>query len=247
MTAEERIVSIIIPAFNESGYLPGAISALRLSADSMKNSERPVLEFIVVNDQSTDETPAIAERLADLVVNTSKRSGIGFARNTGANYANGALLVFVDADTIVPLTFLSEVWAAYNQGVLIGAVPGSYTATSLGMRILFKWWAWYGPRHQMTQGVCQFFDRAFFRQLGGYDDSLQMAEDTDIYHRGLDRLGPEKTTRARVIGSLRVEPSMRRYEACGTFRAWLWTNPLTTKLFRRSNRFWKHWYDNPPR
>lgn len=247
MTTEEHIVSIIIPAYNEGSYLPQTISALRLSAENTPVSDRPVIELIVVNDHSSDATPDVAGVLADLVVETARRGGIGFARNVGAGAASGTLLIFVDADTIVPPKFIAAVWSAYKAGALAGAVPGIYPGKTLGMRILFKLWAWYGPRHQMTQGLCQFFDRALFEQLGGYDPSLQMAEDTDIYHRALSTLGADKTTKACIIDSISVSPSMRRYDKLGTCRAWFWTNPLTTRLFRRSRRFWRQWYYNPPR
>ena len=57
MPGEERIgVSIVVPAYNQAGELTESLSALQASAGSDA-------EIIVVDDASTDETPAVAARM----------------------------------------------------------------------------------------------------------------------------------------------------------------------------------------
>ncbi len=88
-------LSVVIPAHNAAPYLGDAIeSVLReLPADS---------ELIVVDDGSTDGTPAVLERFAGRIraIRRATPSNPGTARNTGAAEATGAILAFHDADDL---------------------------------------------------------------------------------------------------------------------------------------------------
>ena len=72
---------------------------------SLKNQEGcEDSEIIVVDGGSTDATVKIAERYADRVLISSKKSP-SIQRNLGAKTAAGSLLAFIDADTVA-----SEFW-----------------------------------------------------------------------------------------------------------------------------------------
>ena len=240
------LLSVIIPAYNESLLLPSTLSALRKAAANLEIGSSRV-ELIVVDDGSTDETPNLALRLADKVIN-GERKGIGHARNVGAQDANGSVFVFVDADTIVEPKVLTEIYNSWTSGIRAGAVAPIYDSTHWCIKALFRLWRWYAARKGMTQGVCQFFDRRLFEELGGYRTNLFMAEDTDLYERACVRLRSQRQeSRLRVIDDVKVYPSMRRYEQWTPWRILFWTNPWTTKVLRHSRHFWRHWYDDPPR
>ena len=87
--------SIIIPAFNEGAELPATLAAIRAAMAA----QRLTGECIVVDNNSTDSTAAIATAAgADLVV-FEPINQIARARNTGAQASRGQQLIFVDADT----------------------------------------------------------------------------------------------------------------------------------------------------
>src|SRR4051794_24760630 len=91
-------ISVIIPTFNGGSGLAPSIASLR------RQTLQPC-EIIVVDDGSTDDTRAIAERahalgLVDTVICHGTRCGRSAAINAAARFASGELLLTVDADTV---------------------------------------------------------------------------------------------------------------------------------------------------
>lgn len=88
-------VSVIIPVYNASKHLEECIRSV--SAQTLEN-----IEIICVDDNSTDDSLTILNRLAKedprIVVITQENAGAGAARNHGLKYANGQYLSFLDAD-----------------------------------------------------------------------------------------------------------------------------------------------------
>src|SRR5439155_21651863 len=76
-------------------------------------------ELIVVDDGSTDRTVEMARSLGATVVSVNLRK-ISGARNAGARAARGEVLIFVDADTLVPATTLTAVVKRLRQGAVGG-------------------------------------------------------------------------------------------------------------------------------
>src|SRR5262245_51766991 len=109
------MISFVIPAHNEEALLPGTLRCLRRSAAILKQP----FEIVVIDDASTDATRAIAERLADRVVPVNLRH-IAAVRNAGARVAQGDVLVFVDADTLVPPRVLVAMSRMLDQGAVGG-------------------------------------------------------------------------------------------------------------------------------
>jgi cellulose synthase/poly-beta-1,6-N-acetylglucosamine synthase-like glycosyltransferase len=112
-------VSVIIPTFNGGSGLDPSIASLR------RQTLRPV-EIIVVDDGSTDQTRAIAERaralgLVDMVICHGTRCGRSAAINAAARFARGDLLLTVDADTVFEPTAVERLAAAFNDPRVAGA------------------------------------------------------------------------------------------------------------------------------
>ena len=91
-------ISIIVPIFNSSKFLPKCINSLL--AQTYQN-----IEIILVNDGSTDNSLAICQKFADAdhrirLVN-QENNGIAAARNNGIAHATGDYLCFVDSDDFI--------------------------------------------------------------------------------------------------------------------------------------------------
>ena len=90
------LVSFIIPAYNEERLLGGTVDAIHQAARALGDP----FEVIVADDASSDRTAAIAREHGAHLIAVEFRQ-IAATRNAGARAANGEMLVFVDADTIV--------------------------------------------------------------------------------------------------------------------------------------------------
>lgn len=110
-------VSIVIPVYNEAAHLPACLDAI--AAQTVQP-----YEVIVVDNNSTDGTAAIARAYPGVQVISEKRQGVVHARDHGFNAARGAIIGRIDADTIV-----STDWVASLQRIFadesVGAVTGS--------------------------------------------------------------------------------------------------------------------------
>src|SRR6187401_43942 len=112
-------VSVIIPTFNGGSGLGPSIASLH------RQTLRP-FEIIVVDDGSTDDTRAVAERaralgLVDMVICHGTRCGRSAAINAAARFAGGDLLLTVDADTVFEPTAVARLAAAFSDPRVAGA------------------------------------------------------------------------------------------------------------------------------
>lgn len=115
------VVSIIIPARNSADTLPQCLDALQKQVDS---AEFPH-EIIVVDDDSTDNTAAVAKRYGVRVIQEG-RLGKSGTRNRGAQLALGDLLLFTDADCIPAPDWLSTMSAPFFADPDLVAIKGRY-------------------------------------------------------------------------------------------------------------------------
>ncbi len=87
-----REVSVVIPNYNQTRYLPGAIRSV------LGQTRRP-LEILVVDDGSTDDCRGVVAAFGDDVRYIfQSNQGLAGARNTGIRAARGSLIALLDAD-----------------------------------------------------------------------------------------------------------------------------------------------------
>lgn len=89
-------LSIVIPIYNVEAYLERCI-------DSVLYPSLEDYEIILINDGSTDNSPAIAQSFAEkypelVTLISTPNGGLGHARNVGIDAANGEYILFVDSD-----------------------------------------------------------------------------------------------------------------------------------------------------
>ncbi|MDQ1068064.1 glycosyltransferase involved in cell wall biosynthesis [Streptomyces canus] len=109
-------LSVIVPFYNVQQYAPDTLRSLRMNA-------RRDFEFVLVNDKSKDETPAIldraAEELSDVaqvqVLHHETNGGLATARNTGLDAARGEYLTFLDGDDWLAPGYLTQLVTAIEE------------------------------------------------------------------------------------------------------------------------------------
>ena len=104
-------VSVVIPAYNEEGYLNNCLDSL------MAQTVMPD-EIIVVNNNSTDKTVAIAKKYPVRIIN-EKKQGRTPARNRGFSEAQYEIIARTDADTIVPPTWIKQIKQQFKDKKLV--------------------------------------------------------------------------------------------------------------------------------
>lgn len=118
--ATAPLVSIIVPAYNEGAIITETVA-------SLTEQDYPNLEFVIVDDGSTDDTQ---ERLAELkrwpnvsVFRLAERQGKSAALNFGLQASRGEFVLFVDADSTLARDVVSHLIAIFEDPN-IGAVSG---------------------------------------------------------------------------------------------------------------------------
>lgn len=101
-------VSIVIPAYNEERHLAACLDAIARQAVAP-------LEVVVVDNNSTDRTAAIARRYPFVRLVKEPRQGIVYARNAGFNAARGDIIARIDADIVVPAGWVAHIRHFYAR------------------------------------------------------------------------------------------------------------------------------------
>jgi glycosyltransferase involved in cell wall biosynthesis len=125
--------SVVIPAFNEAGYLADALESLR------SQDFRGTWEVIVVDNNSTDDTARIARRHGARVI-FEPQPGVCPARQLGATSARGEIIVSTDADTVHPTDWLTRLDTRFRAHPAAAAVAGPCRYAEP------LWWATVFPR-----------------------------------------------------------------------------------------------------
>ena len=105
---KQPLLSVIVPVYNTSKLLPRCMESLRKQTYGN-------LEIILIDDGSTDESPAMCDTYAAQAENVKvlhkKNAGLGFARNSGLDMATGAYIAFLDSDDYIEETMYERLMA----------------------------------------------------------------------------------------------------------------------------------------
>ena len=233
--------SVIIPAFNEEKLLPATLQAVRRAAANLP------CEIIVVDNESTDKTAEIATA-AGVKVCAESEHNIARVRNTGAQNARGEVLIFIDADTLVPDTLFQKILGIMkDEKVFGGAVAVEYGKFERAwMRYYMYGWKFWERFFNMKQGAAQFCRKAAFEKLGGYDTTIFVGEDIEFYWR-LTKFARARGGRLTFIEEPKVITSTRRLDKISFLKTFILMNPIYIWLLWRKKSFWKFWYEKTVR
>jgi GT2 family glycosyltransferase len=184
-------VSLIIATFNHARFLPVAL-------DSALAQTLAGVEVIVVDDGSTDDTPAVLSRYTDRmrVIRQANR-GLAAARNAGLAVARGTYVSFLDADDVVTPTKLAEQVALLEAAPTVGwtycDVLIETVATGHEMRASERFGyggraldGWLFPElihGNFIPAIAPLIRRTALDSAGGFDDRLTALEDWDLWLR----------------------------------------------------------------
>ncbi len=167
------MLSFVIPAYNEEALLPGCLASIR---EAMREGDLPY-EIVVVDDSSSDATPAIAIAQGARLVQVAHRQ-ISATRNSGALAACGDILFFVDADTIVSSVIIAQALAAIKKGAVGGGcIPALDGQLPLWWKVLYPMFELIGRVFGQPGGSCLFCTRQGYFAAGGFSTALYAAED----------------------------------------------------------------------
>jgi len=220
-------ISVIVPTWNEARYLPALFESLR-------RQTVPPDEMIVADSGSSDGTGEVA-RAAGAVVLEGERHGPGEGRNRGAAVATGDVLLFVDADCLLPPNLIEAVYLALGDPAVVGGATGFAPASGRRIeRSLFylanayqRAMTIWGIPH--NAGYCFFFRKSAFEALGGIREDLVLNETHDLAIRS-------RSVGRFVLLPIIVETSMRRFRTYGYLRTILQEYIASTILYYATGR-----------
>jgi rSAM/selenodomain-associated transferase 2 len=210
----QPILSVIIPTLNEADHLPALL-------DDLKSQKDISLEVIIGDCGSTDGTRSEAEASGALFVEAGR--GRGLQMNAAARRASGDYVLFLHADSRIDDPFLlgNAVRALslepHGHDRIAGHFSLRFMRTTKRNSMAYRYTEEKSALNRVNttngdQGL--LLTKEFFRQLGGFDESMPFLEDQRL------------SEKIRILGKWITLPgylktSARRFEAEGFHRRYI--------------------------
>lgn len=189
-TIDEIQVSVIIPAFNAAKTIIRAIDSVRLQHINL-------LEIIVIDDGSVDDTPEVVIKNIQpgeiiKLLKMKKNSGVSAARNAGINLARGKFIAFLDADDIWlqgKIQKQIDVMERDPTITLVSCNTRLVSESGLQLKVghinrppvegINAWKTLLIYNFLPTPTILTY--RRLIEDIGGFDESLAVGEDLDLW------------------------------------------------------------------
>jgi len=179
---DELNLSIIVPMYNSRDTIERCLKSIFAQSSEVK------FEVIVVDDASTDDSPALAKKFPVNLVSLKNNLGAGSARNRGAREAKGEVLVFVDSDVELEHGSLKRIENFFKNNPDYAAVVGNYTVLPSAKNICAVYHNFFTVyHHDLSSGDIEWFWGALsairkniFEQLSGFREQYPGASAEDI-------------------------------------------------------------------
>ena len=203
-------VSIIIPTLNEAKTLPSLLRSLE------KQTMQPK-EIIIADAFSTDATRSIAKKFHCTIVD----GGLpGKGRNAGAKVATQEILLFLDADVILPVRFLEKTLVEMDEKKFdIATCFVKPQSTKSQDKLIASLWNYYFSLTKSVYphacGFCIFIKRNIHNWMKGFDETILIGEDIEYIQRA------SKIGTFGYLKSQKIPISMRRFMKDGRMKSLL--------------------------
>ncbi len=186
-------LSVIIPALNEEASLPNTLQ-------SIQNACIAGIEIIVVDGGSADRTADVCDVHSVLRVESAR--GRARQMNAGAQHANGEVLLFLHADTLISKACLEELKCFQRSS----AFWGRFNVALSGDRFMFRLISFMINQRSCFTGVATgdqgiFMKKQIFEIVGGFPE-IPLMEDVEMSYR-LNRLAAPMCSRQALTTSSR--------------------------------------------
>lgn len=203
--------TVVIPTFNRAGTIQTAVRS---------GLDQGLVEVVVVDDGSTDDTVDVLEAIDDarLRVLARPHEGRCAARNTGAHEASCAWLVFLDSDDVLLPGALATFDAARTPDASLVVAPTRRVSPDGAASFGAVFWAEGAPLPWGLQAGGFAIHRSLFADLGGYCTELDHSEHTEMALR-MRRLTPTPTVASASRPTVEVHERATRYDAAVQYRS----------------------------
>jgi len=180
-------ISVVIPMYNSKDTIINTLNSIK-----NQTAFEQILEIIVINDGSTDNSLSIVEKFIEdnkimpIVIVDKPNGRVSAARNTGMNAAKGEWIALLDSD---------DEWLPKKIEMQIKTIQDNPEIDFLGgdidergLKILWK--KINGLYKADVKDVClkmfpqtsvAIFKRGIFKEIGGYDENQSYAEDGNYF------------------------------------------------------------------
>lgn len=222
MPGAQRL-SVIVPVHNGAVTIERCLRALRARAGANT-------EIIVVDDDSSDQSAAIARHFGAAVISNTDRRGPAAARNAGVERATGEIFFFVDSDVIVRNTTIDQVRRIFDEHPELAAVFGSYDSEPQAQDFVSQYknlFHHFTHQHARTESRsfwagCGAIRRAAFKAVGGFDEKQFPRASTEDIEMGM-RL-------SRAGYAVRLEKTLQVKH----LKKWGWLSLVRADIFYRA-------------
>lgn len=186
-------VSVVIPTYNRAHIVGEAIQ-------SVLDQQYSNLELIVVDDGSGDDTEqAVRPYLSKIKYLRKSNGGPASARNHGIAAASGEFVAFLDSDDLyLPGKLARQVRQFQEEPETVLAYCWFLISDGDGRLRMGRRCRLHGSVYRELLGECMkgplypsavMIRRTAFEQAGTFDETMRIADDTDLFCR-IARLGP---------------------------------------------------------
>ena len=173
------LISVIVAAHNEERYIGRCLRSLLA-----QTFPRTKFDIIVVDDGSTDRTPAVLQTFGNdvKVLRNDENIGLPASLNRAISSTHSKFVVRVDADDFVNASFLEILHLFLTENPRMDAVACDYLLVDDREEVLARCDAMKEP---IACGI--MFRTEQLIDIGLYDESFLRHEDRDLRLRFLDR------------------------------------------------------------